>query len=185
LLDKLRQSLRLVQQSNLGLTIRRRRGVVPDQKRSQLLGLTAERAYPGRSVIVRQRPPGFSIFTHANESPLLTPKGIPGAASDYESGPRRPHPSPRCARRLSIFRPLVFRRSVRVAMAYKPRSPSKHREALWLREMQRAQSLGRGDKPICNLCDLPVQPGQAWHESHCPCANDTIFSALLSPQAEG
>jgi len=37
-----------------------------------------------------------------------------------------------------------------------------------MREVQRAQSLGRGEKPICNLCDLPVQPDQAWHESHCP-----------------
>lgn len=48
-------------------------------------------------------------------------------------------------------------------------SPTK-REALWLCEAKAAEVAGRGPYPICNLCDLPVQPGQAWDESHMPIA---------------
>lgn len=48
-------------------------------------------------------------------------------------------------------------------------SPTK-REALWLCEATAAVAADRGPHPICNLCDLPVQPGQAWDESHMPIA---------------
>lgn len=43
---------------------------------------------------------------------------------------------------------------------------AKQREQLWDRECDNARDRGRGDYPICNLCDLPVQPGQSWDESH-------------------
>ena len=42
----------------------------------------------------------------------------------------------------------------------------KQREALYDREVERALVAGRGDCPICNLCDTPVTPGQPWDESH-------------------
>jgi hypothetical protein len=42
------------------------------------------------------------------------------------------------------------------------------REALYDQEAAKAQALKRGPYPICNLCDLPVTPGQRWHESHDP-----------------
>jgi len=51
-------------------------------------------------------------------------------------------------------------------MAYKPRFSSKKRDDLWSRECLAAHVAGRGQLPICNLCDLPVTPGQAWDESH-------------------
>lgn len=46
------------------------------------------------------------------------------------------------------------------------RLSSKDREKLYDAEALRAREAGRGDYPICNLCDLPVKPGQAWDESH-------------------
>lgn len=51
-------------------------------------------------------------------------------------------------------------------MAYKPRFGSKKREDLWAREKLHAYLNGRGDHPICNICDEPVTPDQAWDESH-------------------
>lgn len=44
------------------------------------------------------------------------------------------------------------------------------RDELWRREAKLACEAGRGDLPICNLCDQPVQIGQAWDESHAPIA---------------
>jgi hypothetical protein len=49
---------------------------------------------------------------------------------------------------------------------YLPRFGTKKREALYQREELAAHFAGRGQYPICNLCDLPVMPGQAWDESH-------------------
>jgi hypothetical protein len=46
-------------------------------------------------------------------------------------------------------------------------SPTK-RQTLWSREATNAYLDGRGRFPICNLCDLPVTPGQDWDESHAP-----------------
>jgi hypothetical protein len=51
-------------------------------------------------------------------------------------------------------------------MAYRPLFNSKKREALWQRESLAAHLAGRGTSPICNICGLPVTPGQAWDESH-------------------
>lgn len=42
----------------------------------------------------------------------------------------------------------------------------KQREQLWDQEVEKALVTGRGDCPICNLCDTPVQIGQPWDESH-------------------
>jgi len=44
---------------------------------------------------------------------------------------------------------------------------SKQREELYDREVEKSQLAGRGDLPICNICDLPVNgASQAWDESH-------------------
>ena len=51
-------------------------------------------------------------------------------------------------------------------MAYKPRFGSRQREATWQCEALAAYKAGRGQLPICNLCDLPVEPTQAWDRSH-------------------
>ncbi len=53
-------------------------------------------------------------------------------------------------------------------MRYHPRFNSKRREQLWQREKFAACQAGRGDLPICNLCDLPVFETDAWDESHHP-----------------
>lgn len=51
-------------------------------------------------------------------------------------------------------------------MAYTPRFGSHKREALWQMECLEAHKAERGPHPICNLCDQPVTPDQAWDESH-------------------
>lgn len=43
---------------------------------------------------------------------------------------------------------------------------NKAREELYDREKIKAQTAGRGDFPICNLCGLSILPGRKWHESH-------------------
>lgn len=48
------------------------------------------------------------------------------------------------------------------------RRSAKQREALWCSEAGKARAAGRGDYPICNLCDFPVLPGRLWDESHDP-----------------
>lgn len=53
-------------------------------------------------------------------------------------------------------------------MPMRYRFGSKKRDALWARERNNAQLTGRGDLPICNLCNTPVGADQAWHESHLP-----------------
>lgn len=53
-------------------------------------------------------------------------------------------------------------------MAMRYRYGSKKRDALWLRERNNAQLSGRGDCPICNICDKPVDANEPWHESHLP-----------------
>ncbi len=53
-------------------------------------------------------------------------------------------------------------------MRYRPRFNSKRREALWLAERLAAYRAGRGNLPICNICDLPVLETDAWDESHHP-----------------
>jgi hypothetical protein len=45
---------------------------------------------------------------------------------------------------------------------------SKKREDLWQGMRWQAHAAGRGDLPICNLCDLPVQKTDAWDRSHDP-----------------
>jgi hypothetical protein len=42
------------------------------------------------------------------------------------------------------------------------------RQKLYDSEVAKARAAGRGDIPICNICDCPVGIGQAWHESHDP-----------------
>lgn len=46
------------------------------------------------------------------------------------------------------------------------RRTGRQREELYDREADKARAMGRGEHPICNLCDLPVAPGQEWDESH-------------------
>lgn len=46
------------------------------------------------------------------------------------------------------------------------RLTSAQREALWDSEAAKAAASGRGQFPICRLCDLPVFPGQLWHDNH-------------------
>ncbi len=43
---------------------------------------------------------------------------------------------------------------------------TRQREALWTREAEKAHEAGRGEHPICVLCDCPIAPGQLWHASH-------------------
>lgn len=42
----------------------------------------------------------------------------------------------------------------------------KQREALWDAEAAKALAAKRGPHPICALCNLPINPGQDWHDSH-------------------
>lgn len=46
------------------------------------------------------------------------------------------------------------------------RLSSTDREKLYDAEALKAREAGRGNYPICNLCCLPVTPGQSWDESH-------------------
>jgi len=43
---------------------------------------------------------------------------------------------------------------------------TRKRLQLWDREVARSIAAQCGELPICNLCGLPVQKDQAWHESH-------------------
>lgn len=43
---------------------------------------------------------------------------------------------------------------------------ARQRQQLYDREVEKARACGRGDLPICNLCDEPVKLGADWHESH-------------------
>ncbi len=48
---------------------------------------------------------------------------------------------------------------------------SKQREQLYESEAEVASAAGRGEFPICRLCDLAILPGQSWdtnHEGHKP-----------------
>ena len=40
------------------------------------------------------------------------------------------------------------------------------REALYDEEAAKALASGRGQFPLCKLCDLPIGPGQRWHDNH-------------------
>lgn len=46
------------------------------------------------------------------------------------------------------------------------RLSTKQREALYDEEAAKAAASARGPFPICRLCDLPIFPGQRWHENH-------------------
>ena len=46
------------------------------------------------------------------------------------------------------------------------RLTARQREDLYNREAVKARDSKRGEYPICNLCNLPVTPGQDWDESH-------------------
>lgn len=56
-------------------------------------------------------------------------------------------------------------------MTYRPKFNSKKREALWQREQLAAHKVGRGNLPICNLCDIVVTAQDDWDESHAPHAH--------------
>lgn len=43
---------------------------------------------------------------------------------------------------------------------------SAQREALYDVEKQKAINTGKGEFPICKLCDLGILPGQTWDENH-------------------
>lgn len=46
------------------------------------------------------------------------------------------------------------------------RLTSAQREQLWDDECAVALAARRGQFPICKLCDLPIFPGQKWHNNH-------------------
>lgn len=46
------------------------------------------------------------------------------------------------------------------------RLTTKQREELWQHEAAKAIADGRGEHPICNLCDQPIAPGTDWDDSH-------------------
>jgi len=51
-------------------------------------------------------------------------------------------------------------------MPKRQRLTAKQREDLWDAEYAKSIEAKRGEYPICNICDLPVTPGQTWHDSH-------------------
>jgi hypothetical protein len=51
-------------------------------------------------------------------------------------------------------------------MAYKAKFGSRHRDYLYGEAKTAAYLAGRGEHPICPICDLPVTPDQAWDEVH-------------------
>lgn len=56
-------------------------------------------------------------------------------------------------------------------MTFRRRLSSKQREALYQQEAAKAREEGRGEYPICRLCDMPITAGQLWdtnHEGHKP-----------------
>lgn len=53
-------------------------------------------------------------------------------------------------------------------MALRKRLNTTQRQALYDAEVAKARELGRGEFPICNICDIPVVPPQDWDESHWP-----------------
>lgn len=59
-------------------------------------------------------------------------------------------------------------------MRYRPQYSTKKRDELWSRECLCAHLAGRGRLPICNLCDIVVNAGADWHESHDP-AQPRVF----------
>lgn len=46
------------------------------------------------------------------------------------------------------------------------RLTASQREDLYDYEVVKALATGRGQFPICAICDCPIFPGQRWHESH-------------------
>lgn len=46
------------------------------------------------------------------------------------------------------------------------RLTSPQREALYKAEAMKAHEAGRGEHPICKLCDQPIMPGRTWNENH-------------------
>lgn len=51
-------------------------------------------------------------------------------------------------------------------MTFRRRLTGKQREALHESEAEKAREAGRGEHPICKLCDLPIEPGREWDENH-------------------
>jgi hypothetical protein len=51
------------------------------------------------------------------------------------------------------------------AMTFRP-SRTKQREALYQSECEKSRAAGLGEYPICRLCNLPINPGDTWHENH-------------------
>lgn len=51
-------------------------------------------------------------------------------------------------------------------MSFRRRLSTKQRKDLYDREVEKAREAGRGDFPICNLCDAAILPGSTWDESH-------------------
>src|SRR5438045_4179199 len=46
------------------------------------------------------------------------------------------------------------------------RLTTKQREKLYESEAEKAREAGRGEFPICRLCDLPIIGGSLWDENH-------------------
>jgi hypothetical protein len=53
-------------------------------------------------------------------------------------------------------------------MATRWKYGSRHRDYLHSEARADAYLAGRGEHPICNLCDQPITPDQDWDESHDP-----------------
>lgn len=54
-------------------------------------------------------------------------------------------------------------------MTFRKRLTSKQREDLYDAEAEKARESGRGELPICNICDCPIDGRrERWNESHDP-----------------
>lgn len=51
-------------------------------------------------------------------------------------------------------------------MIHRPRLTPKQREHLYDIEVAKSLAAKRGRFPLCQLCDLPITPGQRWHDNH-------------------
>lgn len=60
------------------------------------------------------------------------------------------------------------------------RLTNKQREELYDGEAAKAVAAGLGPYPICNLCVLPITPGQKWHDNH-----DKYLPHALGGQRDG
>jgi hypothetical protein len=51
-------------------------------------------------------------------------------------------------------------------MTFRRRLSSKQREQLYQAEAEKAREAGRGEFPICRLCNMPIIAGSLWDANH-------------------